>query len=138
MIVYRDGIAGIGPPHLLGFFEGWPNPPKPETHLRLLACSDELVQAWDNEADRVVGYSTAITDGVLSAYIPLLEVLTNYRGRGIGSELLRRMLAKLEPYYMVDLVCDPRMAAFYERYGMTRATAMVFRQRERQAGIRSR
>jgi ribosomal protein S18 acetylase RimI-like enzyme len=135
MIVYRDDLTGIEASHLAGFFEGWPKPPTAETHLRLLARSDELVLAWDDEANRVVGFITAISDGVLSAYIPLLEVLPEYRGGGIGSELLRRMLAKLENYYMVDLVCDPHMASFYERFGLSRATAMAFRRRERQPGI---
>ena len=33
---------GISPEQLKGFFDGWPNPPSPETHLRLLKNSDEI------------------------------------------------------------------------------------------------
>ena len=41
---------------------------------------------------QVVGFVTATSDGVLSAYIPFLEVVPAYRSRGIGSlrENLRR------------------------------------------------
>ncbi|WP_218212220.1 GNAT family N-acetyltransferase, partial [Pseudomonas sp. 2822-15] len=76
---------------LQGFFVGWPNPPSSHTHLKLLEKSTHIVLAVDDENEQVVGFITAISDGVLSAYIPLLEVLTEYQGRGIGKELVRRM-----------------------------------------------
>ena len=66
----------------------------------------------------MVGFVTAISDGVLSAYVPLLEVLPDYQGRGIGSELICRMLARLNDLYMVDLVCDAELVPFYERLGL--------------------
>ena len=74
---------------------GWPNPPAPETHRKLLGNSDHVVLAVVTATGDVVGFITAISDGVLCAYIPLLEVLPAYQGGGIGQELTRRMLAKL-------------------------------------------
>ena len=60
---------------LNGFFVGWPNPPSTEVHLKLLEKSSHVVLAVDDESGQVVGFITAISDGVLSAYIPFLEVL---------------------------------------------------------------
>ena len=60
---------------LEGFFVDWPNPPSTETHLKLLSNSYKVVIAIDPTINKVVGFITAISDGVLSAYIPLLEVL---------------------------------------------------------------
>lgn len=80
MITYRDALAGITADHLGGFFVGWPNPPSAATHLRLLAGSDHVVLAVDEETGRVVGFVTAIDDGVLSAYLPHLEVLPAFQG----------------------------------------------------------
>jgi ribosomal protein S18 acetylase RimI-like enzyme len=134
VVAYADSISGIAAGHLRGFFEGWPDPPTPETHLRLLANSDEVVLAIDDETGHVVGFITAVGDGVLSASIPLLEVLPAYRGRGIGSELTRRMLDKLSRLYMVDLLCDAGLQPFYERFGMRRAAGMLLRNYERQSG----
>lgn len=69
MIRYTHTLGHISAEHLRGgFFEGRPEPPSPETHLRLLAGSDEMTLAFDGP--RVVGFVTAITDGVLSAYVP--------------------------------------------------------------------
>lgn len=98
-----------------GFFVGWPNRPTPQRHLDLLRRSYAVELALDCE--QVVGFATAISDGVMSAYIPLLEVLPEHRGQGIGTELIRRLLARLDGLYMVDLSCAAELQPFYERLG---------------------
>jgi ribosomal protein S18 acetylase RimI-like enzyme len=137
VIEYRMDLDGITPDQLTGFWEGWPSGPAPEAHLRLLAGSEAIVLAIDPAADgRVVGFVTAVGDGVLAAYIPLLEVLPAYRGRGIGSELVRRLLERLRDRYMVDLVCDEDLVPFYERFGMVRHGAMILRRHAALDGVR--
>jgi len=127
MIDYTDSLAGIDPRHLDGFFVGWPHPPSPETHLRLLAGSDYVVLALDVETGRVIGYVTALTDGVISSFIPLVEVLPAYQGRGIGQGLMTRMLERLSHLPNVDLLCDPDVMPFYERFGMKPCVGTVLR-----------
>jgi len=134
MIRYTDSLEGITPELLAGFFVGWPNPPSPETHLRLLAGSMAVELAVDPATGTVVGFINAVGDGVLAAYIPLLEVLPEYQGRGIGGELVRRMLARLDGLYMVDLLCDPALQPFYARFGMRPSQGMLIRNYGRQSG----
>lgn len=135
MIVYAESAVGLRAEQLAGgFWVGWPNPPSPETHLRLLRGSDHIILALDDATDAVVGFITAVSDGVLCAYIPLLEVIPPYQVLGIGSELARRMLARLDNLYMIDLLCDPDVQPFYERLGLRRATGMMTRNYARQAG----
>jgi ribosomal protein S18 acetylase RimI-like enzyme len=134
MISYLDSAEGITSDQLDGFFVGWPDPPSPATHAKLLVSSDYIVLAVDDETGNVVGFITAISDGVLAVFIPLLEVLPAYRGRGIGSELVRRMLDKLSAYYAVDLACDLELQSFYDRFGMKPSTGMYTRNYERQSG----
>jgi ribosomal protein S18 acetylase RimI-like enzyme len=62
---------------------------------------------------------------MLSAYIPLLEVLPDFQGRGIGKELTRRLLGALDGLYMVDVVCDEDVAPFYAALGLTRLDAAL-------------
>ena len=135
MISYSDSTKNLTPDRLEGFFVGWPNPPKPETHLRVLRGSDHLVLAVDDTSGDVVGFITAITDGVLSPYVPLLEVLSPYRKAGIGGELVGRMLHKLNGLYMVDVTCHPDLKSFYSRFGMREATSVVIRDYDRQPGL---
>ncbi|AFZ66415.1 GNAT family N-acetyltransferase [Deinococcus peraridilitoris] len=132
MIRYISALDDIGAGQLQGFFVGWPRPPAPETFLRLLQGSYRVILAVDGK--RVVGFIQAISDGVLSAYIPLLEVLPEYQGRGVGSELVRRMLEELSDLYMVDVMCDPETQPFYARLGMQRAVGLIVRNYDRQSG----
>lgn len=133
-ILYSTSIEAIEPGDLQGFFEGWPNPPSPKTHLAILKGSYRTVLSTDSATGRVVGFINAIGDGVLAAFIPLLEVLPEYRGQGIGRELVQRMLRELGGLYMVDLICDEDLRPFYEKLGMTPARAMIIRNFARQAG----
>ena len=127
MIVYRDSIQTVTAGKLCGFFVGWKSPLSPEAHLKVLAANDHVVLAIDQETDKVVGFVTAISDGVLAAYIPLLEVLPDYQRRGIGTELMRRMLEKLDGLHMIDLVTGRELEPFYARFGMKAAAAMIVR-----------
>lgn len=133
-IEYKYSAAGITPNQLQGFFVGWPQPPSPEKHLELLKNSDEVVLALDAESGNVVGFITAITDNVLAAYIPLLEVLPSHQKQQIGRALVEKMLERLRDYYMVDLLCDTDVQPFYEKFGMHRATGMFFRNYDKQSG----
>ncbi len=108
-----------------GFFEEWAAPPRPEQHLALLRGSTHAVAAVVDGA--VIGFVNALSDGVLSAYIPLLEVLPAHRGAGIGSELVRRLLADIGALYMVDVMCDAEVFPFYERLGFIPASGGVIR-----------
>jgi acetyltransferase (GNAT) family protein len=126
-IRYATSTEGVRVNDLRGFFVGWPDPPSPETLRRLLAGSDEVVLAFDDEADRVVGFVTALTDRVLSGYIPLLEVLPDYQKEGIANELVSRMLSRLGDLHIIDLVTDPELEPFYKQLGFKRTTAMSIR-----------
>jgi ribosomal protein S18 acetylase RimI-like enzyme len=44
--------------------------------------------------------------------------LPEYQRRGIGSELVRRVLVRLNGLYMVDLTCDAELVPYYERLGL--------------------
>lgn len=124
-MTYQDDLEGVTEAMVDGFFEGWPSPPSAAAHLRLLQSSGLVAIARDE--GRVVGFATAITDGVLSAYIPLLEVLPTYRRQGVGRSLIERLLARLSDIYMIDVVCDDDVVAFYERLGFVRGVSMMRR-----------
>ena len=132
---YTTNVDDIREDMLHGlFFEDWPNPPTPATHLRILRGSAQVVLAVDSDEHRVIGFINAISDGVHAAFIPLLEVLPEFRRRGIGRELVRRMVDRLDGHYSIDLMCDPAMQPFYDNLGeWTRASGMSIRRFDRQA-----
>lgn len=128
-IEYRTSAASLRWEQFDGFFVGWPVRPSPQTLLAHLERSYRCVVAYEVNGDRVVGFATAVSDGLLAASIPLVEVLPGWHERGIGTELLERLLAQLGHLYMVDLTCDADVAPFYEQLGFVRGTAMVRRNR---------
>lgn len=134
MIEYITTSHSITADMLSGFFAGWPTPPSPETHLRILRNSHFVVLAVDRQAGRVVGFVNAVSDGTLSAYIPLLEVLPTHQGQGIGTALVERMLAQCAELYMVDTTCDAAVLPFYAKCGMLPSTGAMVRNYVRQSG----
>lgn len=117
-----------------GFFDGWPNPPNKDKHRLILEESYKSMVAIDNKTDKIIGFINAISDGVLAAYIPLLEVLPNYQNQGIGSELVKRILLELKDLYMVDLCCDKELVPYYEKHGMFHSHGMIYRNYDSQNG----
>ncbi len=132
MICYIDSATTLAPSQVESFFAHWLHQPSPAALLQILKNSDQIVLAFDDDAQRVIGYITAISDGISCAYIPHLEVLEAWRGQGIGSELVRRMLDKLRHLYMIHLMCDPDVQPFYARLGFQPSTGMIIRNFDRQ------
>ncbi len=129
-IEYLTSATGLRWEQLDGFFVGWPVRPSAATLLDHLRRSYRCTVAVDLTGDRVVGFATAISDGLLAASIPLVEVLPGWKERGIGTELMDRLLDQLSHLYQVDLACDADVRPFYEKVGLEPGgTAMVRRNR---------
>lgn len=133
MIRYTNKLDNIKKEDLRGFFQGWPSPPSEEKHLEILKNSTYIWLAI-NENNDVVGFINSISDKCLSAYIPLLEVKPEYKNKGIGTELVKRMIESLGDYYMVDLLCDEDVIPFYKRLNMFEVKGMVIRNYNKQSG----
>ncbi len=127
MIYYSDNIDGIKKEMLEGFFNGWIAPLSSDQHFKTLQNSDYFILAIDSNKNKVVGFITAITDHVNSAFIPLLEVLQEYKNKGIGSNLVQKILEKLKNVSNIDLTCDLPIQKFYKKFGMIPSTGMVLR-----------
>ena len=126
-IDYRTSVSELRWEQLDGFFVGWPVRPSAATLLSHLERSYRCAVAVDLSGDRVVGFATAISDGLLAASIPLVEVLPGWQERGIGTELMHTLLGQLEHLYMVDLACEEDVRPFYEKVGLRPARAMIRR-----------
>jgi len=129
-VVITPGAEGMTAADLAGFFVGWPDPPTAARRLGIMRAADEVVVARDR-AGAVIGFATALTDRRFAAYIPLVEVLPEHQGRGVGTRLVEALLGRLAGCYMIDLVCDDEGVPFYTRLGGTPLNAVVWRNHDR-------
>ena len=72
--------------------------------------------------ERVVGFSQAVGDGAISAYLCMLLVAEDARGRGIGKALIERTLVE-SGALRLDLLSSDRAMPLYERFPHNRMPA---------------
>jgi ribosomal protein S18 acetylase RimI-like enzyme len=97
----------------------WSSAKKPQKLMAALMGSHSLVTAWDGK--KLVGLGNAITDGHLVVYYPHLLVMPSYQRRGIGRELVRRLMTRYDGFHQQMLVADGRTIEFYKKCGFERA-----------------
>lgn len=101
---------------------GWTNyTQRPELLSRAFAGSLCTLCAYDG--GRIAGLVRAVGDGASVLCVQDLLVLPEYQRRGLGSRLLRELLARYPDVYQTMLLTDdtPEHAAFYEHAGFTNA-----------------
>jgi ribosomal protein S18 acetylase RimI-like enzyme len=82
-----------------------------EVVARLVREAQRVVGLYDG--DRQIGFARAFTDGESLVYLADVYVLSDYRGRGLGVELVREMVEN-GPYADVRWVLHTRDA--YDLY----------------------
>ncbi len=129
MIKYYDESykIKIREDQLKGYFMDWKYPMTPEEHIKTLKGSTYFIVAVDDDTNNIVGFVTALSDGINSGFIPLLEVLPQYQNRDIGTKLMEKILLKLKNIPNIDLTCDPDLQPFYEKFKMQKSHGMILR-----------
>jgi GNAT superfamily N-acetyltransferase len=97
----------------------WSSAEKPDLLRKALRNSDALVSAW--AGGELVGLANAISDGYLVVYYPHMLVHPEYQGRGIGAEIMKRLMKKYRGFHQHVLIADGRAIEFYRKCGFTRA-----------------
>ncbi len=89
----------------------------PEEFSRAVSHSWYVVAAY--EADRLIGFGRVVSDGILHAMIYDLIVDPDFQERGIGSQVLERLVMKCREANIRDiqLFSARGKAAFYEKRG---------------------
>ena len=98
-----------------------------DTVERLVREAQRVVGVYDGE--RQVGFARAFSDGVSLVYLADVYVLPEYRGRGLGVELVREMVER-GPLTDVRWILHTRDAhALYRKVGFEEPTGRVMERR---------
>jgi len=88
-----------------------------ETVERLIAEASRVVGLYDNS--RQIGFCRAFTDGVAIVYLADVYVVPEYRGRGLGEELVREMVEN-GPYSTLKWILHTEdMHPLYRKFGFS-------------------
>ncbi len=87
----------------------------------MLARTDVVVGIVDTASDKLVGFARAITDGTFLAVVLDVIVHPTYRRTGLGARLIEELLTspELADVDSIELVCQPELVGFYQRWGFT-------------------
>ena len=94
-----------------------------ETQDRLIDEAARVVGLYDGA--RQIGFCRAATDGVSFVYLADVYVLEEYRGRGLGEELVREMVEGGELAHLKWLLHTSDMHPLYRKLGFDAPNAKV-------------
>ena len=95
--------------------------------LRTLAvCERILHHSWcyvsAHDGDRLIGFARVLADGFVGEILDVI-VLPAYRRRGVGSQLMRKLLDAATELTLLHLVDGSACPKFYGRFGFEAAEA---------------
>ena len=73
------------------------------------------------DGGQLVGYIDSVSNGVTDAYIQDLMVSPDHQGKGIGTDLMNKMIARLKEkhIYVISVAFEERLKPFYDRFGFS-------------------
>jgi ribosomal protein S18 acetylase RimI-like enzyme len=75
-----------------------------------------VLYAYDE--DRIVGTGRVVSDGVINAYICGLGIDPNYRNKGFGTEITKRLVEYCRIFNLhIQLCCIEEKVTFYQNLG---------------------
>lgn len=85
----------------------------------MLADEHPIFAYTEATSRRLVAFARVLTDGVFKALLFDVIVAEDYRGTGLGKQLMDRVLAdpRLASVRHIELYCLPELVPFYERCG---------------------
>lgn len=93
-----------------------------DTDVRMMLAGPSITYGLvDDEIGRLVGFARVLTDDVYLAVVLDVIVRPDRQGEGLGKLLLDAIVAdvRLRDVRSIELVCQPELVAFYQRWGFT-------------------
>lgn len=98
-----------------------------ETQDRLIDEASRVVGLYDG--NRQIGFCRAFTDGIAAAYLADVYVLEEYRGRGLGEELVREIVENGPDAGVKWLLHTTDMHPLYRKFGFEEPNYKVMERR---------
>jgi N-acetylglutamate synthase-like GNAT family acetyltransferase len=117
-IVYSAEIPSAEQIYKLYDCFGWNNVLK----MTKESIQQAMIQSWYVASafhqNKLVGTGRIVSDGLINAYLCGLVVHPSYQNKGIGSEIVRRLVTKGHSNNLhIELFCEDEYIHYYEKFG---------------------
>ena len=94
----------------------WVSGKYPDRLYKALMNSSNVFTAWDD--DRLVGLVRVLDDQEMLAYVHYVLVHPDYQGKGIASELIKRVKEEYKDFFYIEVMPEEsKNATFYKKHG---------------------
>jgi ribosomal protein S18 acetylase RimI-like enzyme len=113
----------------------WKDHYSPKDLEYLIKGSFVFAVVIDKKNNKTIGMARILSDGVSDAYIQDLIILPEYRKKGIGKKLLKKLVKYClsKGILWIGLISEPGQDGFYQSYGfkiMKNYTPMLFQKED--------
>ncbi|WP_312092377.1 GNAT family N-acetyltransferase [Niallia sp.] len=84
-----------------------------EQDMEKMLSQTLAVGAWEN--NKLIGFARAITDGIFRAFIEDVVIHSSFNRKGIGTQLIAKMIEELSNIDVISLFCEEDLIAFYNK-----------------------
>lgn len=94
----------------------WVSGKYPDRLYKALMNSSNVFTAWDHE--KLVGLVRVLDDQEMLAYVHYVLVHPDYQGKGIASELIKRVKEEYKDFFYIEVMPEEsKNATFYKKHG---------------------
>ena len=124
-LLWSDSIADLDWDELAALYRAAPLGNKNPAGLQT-AFSNSRFHCFVRDGDKLVGAGRALADGVDCSYICDVALLPSHQGRGLGQQIVARLVELSSAHKKIILYAVPGKEPFYHRLGFRRMrTAMA-------------
>ncbi len=125
-LAWSDALDDAGWAELSALFEASPPLGNKQAVDLKVAFGNSMFRCFVHDDGKLVGVGRALADGVYTAYIGDVAVHPDYRGTGIGKQVVADLLRLSAGHKKIILYSVPGSEAFYRKFGFRRMrTAMA-------------
>lgn len=121
---FTDDLASIDWDELSALYRAAPLGDKAPADLKLV-FENSMFRVFVFEDGRLVGAGRALADGRDCAYLCDIAVLPDQQGRGLGKEIVGRLVRLSAGHRKIILYSVPGREPFYEAFGFRRMTTAM-------------
>ena len=121
---WKETLEDVNWEELSALYQAAPLGNKSPEWLRT-AFSNSMYRCFAYDGAQLIGSGRALADGVDCSYLCDVAILPSHQGKGVGSEIITRLITRSKGHRKIILYSVPGKEAFYQKLGFRRMTTAM-------------